>query len=40
VISIVIGHQQRLTQDGLAITPRDAGEQVGLGICHQRLHFI
>jgi len=40
VISIVIGYQQRLTQDGLAIAPRDAGEKIGPWICHQRLHFL
>jgi hypothetical protein len=40
VVGVVIGKQQGLTQNRLAVTPRDAGVQLSLGIRHQGLHGL
>ena len=40
VIGVVVGHQQGLAQNGLAVAPGDAGVQIGLWVRHQVLHGL
>ena len=40
MVGVVIGQEQGFAEDGLAVAPGDAGEQVSLGILHERLHGL